>query len=348
MIADHRRKPFKIEVVVLVVYAIALAVIMNFHEPWFDEAQAWLIARDATIREIISSITHYEGHSPVWFLILLPLAKLNVPFEIGIKSVNFVFAVTAMGLFLFKAPFRRPIRFALPFTYFFFYQYGVISRPYSLMTLGFILAAMFYKDRNTRPIRFTAALALICASSAYGMVIAAGIAAVWLFEVVREKTGNNLLVHKDPRLWSLFALLGFNILLMLSMIPFPDTFGSNLKQNNTFFERLFYMIFIAPGDATASISFFDSNIKVKLDIQSAGALAIGTVVTLTMLIMTRIYKKRLLFLVPFFLFALFGSAIYFSAHHVGILFVFYVFIMWCCYAESSTAGGKSLFEETGH
>ncbi len=172
-----------LEFFTLILYASALLTIMYFHEPWFDEAQAWLIAQDASILELITSITHYEGHPPIWFLVLMPFAKLGLPFEIGLKTVNFVIATTAMGLLIFKAPFPRIIRCTIPFTYFFFYQYGVISRTYSMMMLGFVLSALFYKDRNTKPYHFTASLAIVCGSSVYGMVICAGIALVWLAEV---------------------------------------------------------------------------------------------------------------------------------------------------------------------
>ena len=113
----------------------------------------------------------------------MPFAKSGVPFEFGLKAVNFTLATMAMGIFIFKAPFNRLIRCTVPFKYFFFYQYGVISRPYSLMMLGFVLSALTYKDRNERPYRFVAALSLVCGASAYGMVIAAGISMVWLLEI---------------------------------------------------------------------------------------------------------------------------------------------------------------------
>ena len=59
-----------------------------FHEPWFDEAQSWAIARSGTIKEILFEIPHYEGHPPLWHLILVPFAKLGAPYELSLAAVN--------------------------------------------------------------------------------------------------------------------------------------------------------------------------------------------------------------------------------------------------------------------
>ena len=71
-----KKRPYFAETIILILYASAVLVIMYFHEPWFDEAQAWLIAQDASLVELLTSITHYEGHPPIWFLALMPFAKL--------------------------------------------------------------------------------------------------------------------------------------------------------------------------------------------------------------------------------------------------------------------------------
>ena len=49
----HWITPFRLHCAVLAVYVILVATVMCFHEPWFDEAQAWLIARDCSWREMI-------------------------------------------------------------------------------------------------------------------------------------------------------------------------------------------------------------------------------------------------------------------------------------------------------
>jgi hypothetical protein len=323
-----KKQKYLIEIITLLLYASALIVIMYYHEPWFDEAQAWLIARDATIKELFSSITHYEGHPPFWFLILMPFAKLGVPFEIGIKSVNFIIVTLAMGIFIFKAPFNRFIRCTIPFTYFFFYQYGIISRPYSLMMLGFVLSALTFKERNEKPFRFVAALSLICAASAYGMIIAAGISLVWLWEMVGKSFSCNKmkLFFKSKNFYALSLFFIFNILLLFCIYPYPDTYAINVVKEPKL-EMLFYMFFIAPADATCSFGYGGS------EFQFLFCIIISIIIVAAMLEVTGMAQKRALFIIPYVLFASFGGMVYFWYHHVGIITMFYMFLFWCCFDE---------------
>lgn len=57
-------------IAVFVAYIAVVACVMAFHEPWFDEAQSWLIARDASFRDMLLVRPHYEGHPPLWWLML--------------------------------------------------------------------------------------------------------------------------------------------------------------------------------------------------------------------------------------------------------------------------------------
>ena len=114
----HWITPFRLHCAVLAVYVILVATVMCFHEPWFDEAQAWLIARDCSWREMILERPHYEGHPPLWWMILAIPAKLGVPYEIGLKSVNLAFATLMIWLLEFKTKLPEPFKAILPFSYF--------------------------------------------------------------------------------------------------------------------------------------------------------------------------------------------------------------------------------------
>ena len=51
-----------IEWLIFAAYAVLLIVIACFHEPWYDEAEAWQMARGASIHDLLFYIPHYEGH----------------------------------------------------------------------------------------------------------------------------------------------------------------------------------------------------------------------------------------------------------------------------------------------
>ena len=327
-----KKSTLTIEIITLILYTSALIFIMYYHEPWFDEAQAWLIARDATILEILSSITHYEGHPPIWFFILMPFAKSGIPFEIGIKAVNFTLVTLAMGIFIFKAPFHRFIRCTIPFTYFFFYQYGVISRNYSLLMLGFVLSALMYKDRNEKPFRFIAALSLICGSSAYGMLIAGGIAIVWLGEIFGKLISLNQIKSflKSRQFYALFILFIFNIWLLNCIYPFHDTYATTAVQKSPD-VMLFYMFFMAPADAVCSLVLSNSTLSY---FQLTSYIFISCIIHFIIFVVTKMHQKRALFIVPYLLFGIFGGIVYFWTHHVGIITMFYMFLFWCCFDKN--------------
>ena len=110
------------EITASLLYTIFHFVISYFHEPWYDEAVSWQIAKCASVKDIIFTLPHYEGHPPLWHLILLPFAKLGCPYEFSLSLVSMIFAGASVMLIIWKSPFPRSIRLLLPFTYFFFYQ----------------------------------------------------------------------------------------------------------------------------------------------------------------------------------------------------------------------------------
>jgi hypothetical protein len=55
---------------VLGVYTVAVAVLVTRHEPWFDEAQAWLLARDTAPLTLVTDALRYEGSPGLWHLTL--------------------------------------------------------------------------------------------------------------------------------------------------------------------------------------------------------------------------------------------------------------------------------------
>ena len=62
------------ELIACIVYAVGHLLMGLVHEPWYDEAVAWQIARSASVKDILFEIPHYEGHPPLWHLILAPQA----------------------------------------------------------------------------------------------------------------------------------------------------------------------------------------------------------------------------------------------------------------------------------
>lgn len=351
------------EIIVLFVYAAAHLGMALVHEPFFDEAEAWQIARSVSLRTLFLETTHYEGHPPLWHLILMPFAKAGAPYELSLTLVSLLFMGTAVFLILRCAPFPRLVRLLLPFTYFFFYQYGVISRVYCVMTLAFVLVAMSYRHRNERPGRYVAALILLCMTMAYGLVLAGGLAIVWLWEIWKEGTQKQSWqvragVDKrsiwttvrgyvaDRRIWGLAALLAAALGVIWMIMPRADTYAvaeAKLETvSNSLPVRLIYTFLVLPADTVLSDIYCDYAILPRASLPFS-ALASGAVVGLLIWSLFLYYGRKrhttLLLVLPYSLFALFSAVVYMSIHHIGIALLYFVFWCWVSAQMTSKAEG---------
>ena len=312
-------------------FTVLFAVISVFHEPWFDEAEAWQIAKCASLRDILLKIPHYEGHPPLWHLLLMLPAKLGVPFEVGVKTVAAIPTLLSVWLLLFRSPFPRPVRLILPYHYFVFYQYGVVSRPYGLMLLAFLLAAVCFAQKDTRPWRFMLCLLLLCLTSAYGIVLAGGICICWVLDILREyhwRFSGSL--WKDRRIAPLAVLFAAACVLILEILPGTNTLGITYDVTTSLPLRLLYTLLIMLPD-----SLF-------LYVMKAGANILTTtfftydlifasffgVILYAVLFLLSAPRKRIYFAVPMFLFGIFSALVYLFAHHTGIPAILLLFWLW--------------------
>lgn len=340
------RKAGKAERLVLLFYLAGLIIIQCFHEPWFDEAQAWQLARCSTIREVLFTIPHYEGHPQLWHLILYPFAHLGFPFHATISAINIAFCTAAVALLLFRSPFPKWLRCVIPFTYYFFYQYGVVSRPYSLMMLAFMLLAMCYTGRNVHPDRYIGSMCLLCLTSAYGILISGGLCLVWTFEIVKEyqaeKKWNQVL--RDKRPYTLFGILVLAVFLAFCIVPAEDIYYNSVDQ--TFIDRLkkIYMLLMLPSESLVGCAVgYENNY-----ITQSGIIAScvgGAVIWGILLLFTKKNQKLLTFLLPYGMFSLFFILKYGNVHHMGISTLFILFTFWIMLEQPDGMHIPSLFQK---
>lgn len=337
----------KCDVITLIIYLLGVCTVSFFHEPWFDEAQSWAIARSGTIKEILFEIPHYEGHPPLWHLILAPFAKLGAPYELSLAAVNIFFMTLAVAVLLFKSPFPKLIRCLLPFNFFLFYQYGVVSRPYCILVLAIFLAAVCYKNRNEHPVKYLLCLALMCAVHSYGIMIAGCLCIVWLIEIFTEykKSGKLADILKDRRCWLMFCLLIFAMLVMAAIVPDENVYLGGKMSNET--EKKFdfsciniLFCFVIFSDSIIT-SFFNyagvpSEIASQIPVIVVSILLVALFVTITYR-----NKKLLTFLLPYGVLSIFGSFVYISPHHIGVITAFVIFVLWIIVDEN----GKVLLPE---
>ena len=106
----------------LAIYVLLVLWGISNHEQWRDEAQAWLIVRDTGFTELWS-ILRTEGHPPLWYLLIMPLVKTGMPYEMQ-NWLSAAIMTGAVYLLLFRTNLLLIIKILLPFSFFFLYEYA--------------------------------------------------------------------------------------------------------------------------------------------------------------------------------------------------------------------------------
>ncbi len=322
----------KTEWVLFGLLIIAYIVVSFFHEPWFDEAQSWQIARCASFKDILFEIPHYEAHPPLWHLFLTIFAKTGVPYELGLSIASGIAVVASGWLILFKSPFPRLVRCLLPFHYFLFYQYGVVVRPYGFMGLGFLLLAMNFKKKNEKTWLFILLLALECLLSAYGIILAGGIAFAWFLEICQSKNWKLLKITfwKDIRVLLLGLLLILALFLVYDISPREDTVIGFAKIGQKILPCFLYTFLMTLPDCSILNIIKSEGILRYVEIGVADAI-LGCVIGILLLSAIVLFSSReklKYFAFPYVFFACFSAYVYFATHHVGIALLFILFWLW--------------------
>ena len=167
-----RLRPFltRVESVALAIYVMVLAVGTWIHVFWRDEAQAWLIARDSSsIPELLHNL-RYEGHPPLWHLILYAITRLTWNVE-WMKLPNFVSAVGAAILIVRGRSLPIFVRVGLLFSYYLLFEYGMLARNYMLGVL-LLIAASTLMRRDRPSLRVPILLSLASLSSLPAALVA--------------------------------------------------------------------------------------------------------------------------------------------------------------------------------
>lgn len=140
------------------------------HEPWFDEAQAWLLARDVSPWVLWTKLLHYEGAPGLWHGLLRAMIQLHVPYG-GLGVLAACFGLAGAISLIWRSPFPWIFRILLPFTYYLIYQYSIVARSYVLMPVLLFAAAELYWHVREKPHLLTLVLCTLALVSAHGVIM---------------------------------------------------------------------------------------------------------------------------------------------------------------------------------
>jgi hypothetical protein len=294
-----------------VVYAIVVAAAASRHEPWADEAQSWLLARDAGLADLWVRLLHYEGTPGLWQTLLHLFIRIGLPYS-ALNFVSGALGLAACALVLWRAPLPLAFRLTLPFTFFLFYQYAVVARSYALLPVLLFGAAILYGRGLRRVSALTVVLCLMAAISVHGMAFSFSI---WLaFQLT--------LIRDLPRLTSpqrkrvLLAGIGYlATLTLLIAAAWPASDNMFVTRPNWHADHLVTVFGRALQNA------FVGNWILSL-----------AVIALSLPLLWR-GRALMLFLISLASLSLINGIIYSQVWHYGLAFLAWVFAIWIAAAR---------------
>lgn len=195
--------------ILLTGYLVFNGILLAGHELWRDEANVWLIARDLSPIQLFREI-RYQGHPCLWYLLVMPFAKLGFPFK-TISALSFIVMAFGAGIFIFRAPFHPITKFVCLLSPIFSYYYPVVARNYCLIALLLILLACCYPKRNEKPWLYGLLLGLLVQADTIALATAGLISLMWLWEgilqSIRDRQATPLLCRAKGLWMPLVSLL---------------------------------------------------------------------------------------------------------------------------------------------
>jgi hypothetical protein len=289
---------------VFVAYCAVVAFGAVVHEPWWDEAQAWLIARDAPLADLFLHHVPYEGHPPLWYLLLMIPAKLGLPYA-ALKIVAALIGAIGVYVLLFRVTtLPLVLRVLAPFTFYFAFQYTVVARSYVLLGATLWALAAIYEERAKRFPLFVLLLGILAGVSVHGFALALGFAGLFVLDALRGRV-----VLTRRAIAPIAAFLVWATALVVMLMP-PDDVASK--------DDLF-----SPASPMRYVQLFHWIVP-----ELFGAPLFITVPALLVFI---VWLARSGFVLPFLVLTagvLGVSAIYYSQWHEGLFF----FVMLFCAA----------------
>lgn len=233
---------------VFAAYSAAVLILVLNHEYWFDEAQAWNIARDNDIAGIFGMMK-YEGHPPLWHLVL----KIFISFGCSWRALGLISwgaSTLTAAVIIFAIPAKPYLKAAMLLSGGMLYVNSVISRVYCLINLLVALLAWIYPHRKKHPLLFGLIVALL-ADTHICMCGLVGIVGIFmLIDYVRDFKAN---VAKQNVLNTLGLLIaGAGVVILV--LPLLNSLSSNsyAVELNFTAGSVFKKLFTAPSEIVGS------------------------------------------------------------------------------------------------
>lgn len=305
-----------LELIALISFVILAVFVGSKHEPWADEAQAWLLARDTTIPELLQNYMGYEGSPALWHIILKGFIAIGWTYE---YYYLIPIIITSIGIAIceFKSDLPIYIKLVLPFTYYIFYQYTIVARSYCLVFPTLMYLSLVYNQKTEKPIQFGIGIAILLSISSHTCILAACMSFIYGLQVLAltykfVKKKDDVKKSTIIKNWIVIFLLLATFLVTAFYVRTP---ADHVEFRNNEFKKW------------KAVAVVISDSLVTNDHDKVVCTAVG-VLTIVILCIAYFRDKRffeaLLLILPVYCFLV---LFYYNKWHIGLIFEIILFVL---------------------
>ncbi len=334
----------KTALILTLIYAALISFISAHHEVWRDEVEALsTVIGSQSLVDAFINLRNY-GHPYLWYLILYLAFKITHVFVV-LKIMHILIAVSAIYIFLLKAPFDWFQKILFMFGYFPFYQYAVVNRDYVLgMFLLFLLCSLF-KQRFKKSILFGIVVFFLANTVIHALIIALSVTLSWVAEYFYLRCKRSEEKDIDPRSFNAGILIALSGIVLSLICTWPNKTATqavnlyhlDLLTSITTVIRAIAKPLVSPCE-TFSILFLHTIFS---------SLCLPVFFSSCVIWLLYAYLLRKPFILIIFLLSTMGIQLFFSLiypgliYHLGFLYLLIITALWMDAAENNS--GKTLY-----
>lgn len=320
--------------IAFILYIITVWYTMSHHELWGDEIHSWNIAKaSAGFSDLISN-TRYEGHPPLWYIILWITSKFTHD-PGSIQVVHLIIACLTVFLILFFSSFSFSTKLLLPFGYFFLFEYSILSRNYAIgILIAFLICIIMHKKFKGKMFLYYTLLFLLSNTHLLALLLAASFHFYFLLVIKeQEKKYKPLLKHV------LIAILIYFPSVYFIFPPADSSLGTtywllrwNINQLSSIVQSPIRAFIPIP--ALFEYNYWDTNAVIGTDKISVIPKWLIPVISVALTLLPVFLLKQNKKILYFFLFNLLLIFLvsfilpFTNARHVGFIFIGFLVALW--------------------
>ncbi len=350
----HRFYP----IIFTVLFLILSIILICRHEFWRDEVHAWNIANNSnSLPQLFHYMRQSEGHPYIWHIILYFISNfISDNIEI-MKSIHLVISTASVFLILRFSPFNKPIKFLLIFSYFFFYEYSIISRNYSIGILLIIIFCILYKEKYKHILPISIVLLLMGSCNIYSFIISLILSFLIFFDLIKNRNKELKIINKVKLSFAIvIILLGFILFYLQIGSQVSDNALAETTLSKELFKNYFLNLKTLPNIIVngfipvpeLKLNFWNSNLILNMLAEKIILKHITAITILTISIALLNNKLKLVFIIGLSSIISFILLFYYgSMRHWGHIFILFFICLWLSQNEkkNNDSGSRSLAKE---